>query len=150
MKLTEKQESFAQLIAGGSTQADAYRGAYDCENSSDNVIYNESIKLAKHHGITMRVKKLKEDLEIASLWSRKDSVETLSVIAKGSERDGDRVNAVKTINAMHGWDKQVIDHTSTDGTMATKEVSIKQITNTMDPMEATRVYQDMINGTSPD
>ncbi len=124
MKLTEKQESFAQLIAGGSNQSDAYREAYDCEDSSDESIHVNSCKLAKNAKVVLRVKKLKEDLEIAALWSRKDSVEVLSQIARSGEREGDKVNAVKTINSMHGWDKQVIDHTSSDQSMSPKGKSL--------------------------
>ena len=124
MKLTEKQESFAQLIAGGSTQVDAYRESYNAENMSDETVHVEACRLIKNPKITLRIKQLKEDLEIQALWSRKDSVEVLSQIARSGEREGDKVNAVKTINSMHGWDKQVIDHTSSDQSMSPKGKSL--------------------------
>ena len=48
----------------------------------------------------------------------------LSGIATGDDLDaktGDKINAVKAINQMHGWDKQTIDHTSSDGSMSPRE-----------------------------
>jgi hypothetical protein len=124
MKLTEKQESFAQLIAGGSTQADAYREAYDAENMTNDSVHQEASRVIKNLKVATRVKQLKEELEIHALWSKLDSVKVLSQIAKKGEREGDKVNAVKTINSMHGWDKQVIDHTSSDQSMSPKGKSL--------------------------
>lgn len=60
MKLTDKQEKFAQCIAKGYTQADAYREAYDCEEMKDEVIYVEACKLMNNHKISIRVDELKE------------------------------------------------------------------------------------------
>lgn len=60
MGLTDKQEKFAQGIAKGLTQADAYREAYDCEDMKDEVIYVEACKLMNNHKISIRVKELKE------------------------------------------------------------------------------------------
>jgi hypothetical protein len=124
MKLTEKQESFAQLIAGGNTQADAYREAYDAENMTNDSVHQEASRVIKNLKVATRVKQLKEELEIHALWSKLDSVKVLSQIAKKGEREGDKVNAVKTINSMHGWDKQVIDHTSSDQSMSPKGKSL--------------------------
>lgn len=124
MRLTEKQESFAQLAVSGITQADAYRESYNAENMSDEAVHVEACRLIKNPKVALRIRQLKEDLEIQALWSRKDSVEVLSQIARSGEREGDRVNAVKTINSMHGWDKQVIDHTSSDQSMSPKGKSL--------------------------
>lgn len=60
MGLTDKQEKFAQGIAKGLTQADAYREAYDCEDMKDEVIYVEACKLMNNPKISIRVKELKE------------------------------------------------------------------------------------------
>lgn len=104
MALTAKQENFAQAIASGMTQADAYRTAYDCENSSDPVILNEASLLMKSHDISMRVKELKEQVAMAAIWSRLDSVETLAEIARGVEaRANEKVAAIKELNSMHGF-----------------------------------------------
>lgn len=60
MNLTDKQEKFAQCIAKGYTQADAYREAYDCEEMVDNTVYKEACLLMNNPKITARVKELKE------------------------------------------------------------------------------------------
>jgi murein L,D-transpeptidase YcbB/YkuD len=104
MALTAKQEAFAQAVASGMTQADAYRTAYDCENSSDEVIWNNASALMKHGEVSVRVKSLKEEIACAALWSRLDSVQTLAEIARGEEaRANEKVSAIKELNAMHGF-----------------------------------------------
>jgi hypothetical protein len=104
MALTGKQEAFAQAVASGMTQADAYRGAYDCENSSDEVIWTNASTLMKHNEVSIRVAALKEAIAIAAIWTRLDSVRTLADIAvDGEARANEKVSAVKELNAMHGF-----------------------------------------------
>ena len=104
MALTAKQEAFAQAVAGGMTQADAYRSAYDCENSSEQVIHNEASLLMQNREISVRVSELKEAIAIAAIWTRLDSVQTLADIAKDAEaRANEKVSAIKELNAMHGF-----------------------------------------------
>ena len=45
-KLTHKQFAFVRAIAGGATQSDAYRQAYDCSNSTDPSVWCNASKLA--------------------------------------------------------------------------------------------------------
>ena len=104
MALTAKQEAFAQAVAGGMTQADAYRSAYDCENSSEQVIHNEASLLMQNREISVRVSELKEAIAIAAIWTRLDSVQTLADIAKDAEaRANEKVSAIKELNAMQGF-----------------------------------------------
>ena len=86
------------------TQADAYRSAYDCENSSEQVIHNEASLLMQNREISVRVSELKEAIAIAAIWTRLDSVQTLADIAKDAEaRANEKVSAIKELNAMHGF-----------------------------------------------
>lgn len=104
MALTAKQEAFAQAVAGGMTQADAYRASYDCQNSSDQVIHNEASLLMQSREVSVRVGELKDAIACASIWTRLDSVQTLAEIAQGSEaRANEKVSAIKELNAMHGF-----------------------------------------------
>ena len=48
MALTPKQEAFAQAIADGHNQSDAYRLAYDAADSSPATIWQRACGLAKH------------------------------------------------------------------------------------------------------
>ena len=104
MALTAKQEAFAQAVAGGMTQADAYRSAYDCANSNEQTIYDEASDLMRHPEVGPRVAALKEAIAIAAIWTRLDSVRTLADIAvDGEARANEKVSAVKELNAMHGF-----------------------------------------------
>lgn len=103
-KLTAQQEKFAQAIADGKTQADAYRHAYNAAKMKDETIYAMASKLAADHKVAIRVKELKSDLEEKALWTRQDSVLALRSIAKGSEAKANEiVAAIKELNAMHGF-----------------------------------------------
>lgn len=108
MALTPKQEAFAQCIANGMSQADAYRTAFEVgEDTKATTIYPEASKLMDNPNIATRVQGLKDKLAEMALWKRLDSVRVLADIAQGVDDDAkasDRVNAVKALNAMHGWD----------------------------------------------
>lgn len=106
MALTGKQEAFAQAVASGMTQADAYRSAYDAENMGGNSIGVEACRLMADPIISLRVKELKEAIAIAAIWTRLDSVQALAEIAKGEEtRANEKVSAIKELNAMHGFNE---------------------------------------------
>lgn len=104
MALTGKQEAFAQAVASGMTQADAYRSAYSAENFSDAALYEEASRVANYPEVSQRVRELKEATAIAAIWTRLDSVRTLADIAvDGEARANEKVSAVKELNAMHGF-----------------------------------------------
>lgn len=104
MTLTFKQEAFAQAIADGMTQADAYRAAYDAEGMSDGAIYVEASKLIDRPNVAQRVKELKEALSEKVLWTREMSVRALKETYETSAGSV-RVAAVKELNAMHGYNE---------------------------------------------
>jgi hypothetical protein len=54
-KLTGKQEAFAQGLASGLTNAEAYRQAYGAENMKPATVHNEACKAAQHPKISARV-----------------------------------------------------------------------------------------------
>ena len=104
MALTAKQENFAQAVAGGMTQADAYRSAYDAVGMQNESLYVEASRVAADPNVSLRIKDLKEAIACAALWTRLDSVQTLSEIAKGAEaRANEKVAAIKELNSMHGF-----------------------------------------------
>ena len=60
-KLTSKQEEFAQMIASGSNQSDAYRKAYPPSKKwSNKSIWEASSKLMSNHKVVSRVDELRE------------------------------------------------------------------------------------------
>lgn len=104
MTLTSKQEAFAQAVSSGMTQADAYRSAYDCENSKEQTIYDEASDLMRHPEVSPRVESLKAELAAKALWTREQSVTVLKgVIVEGDSKAGDKISAVKVLNDMQGF-----------------------------------------------
>ncbi len=104
MKLTAKQEAFAQSIAGGMNQSDAYRSAYSAFAMKPATVQNNAYKLLKNNEILTRVKSLQSALANKALWTREDSVVGLRSIAVDSgSKAGEITAAIKELNAMHGF-----------------------------------------------
>lgn len=104
MSLTAKQEAFAQAVASGMTQADAYRSAYDFGEMLDKTIVEEASRIAADRNVSARVTELKDALAEMAIWTRRDSLEALSEIASGAEaRANEKVSAIKELNAMQGF-----------------------------------------------
>lgn len=102
MKLTAQQEKFCQCIADGMTQADAYRASYKAGKMTDEAIYVKASELASNGKVAVRLKELKDALASKQLWTREQSVAQL-VKELGGDRASDRINAVKELNNMHGF-----------------------------------------------
>lgn len=116
--LTPKQERFAHLYVELGTAAEAYRRAYESEGKPE-TCQREGHVVLNNPKVAARVDELRERMAELAIWKRIDSLRTLADIAAREEaQDKDKVAAVKAINSMHGWDKQTIDHTSSDGTMS--------------------------------
>lgn len=106
MKLTAKQEAFAQAVASGLTQSDAYRKAYAAHRMTDKSVHESASRLMRDVKVASRIDALKGKLEEKALWSREKSVAVLAEIAAGIEsRAGEKVAAVKELNAMHGFNE---------------------------------------------
>lgn len=107
MKLTAKQEAFAQAIADGMTQADAYRAAFAVKpTTKPQSIWDSASKVMANPEVAHRVAELKEKLENKALWSREMSVHALVQaykVAKEQTSATGMTGAVKELNAMHGF-----------------------------------------------
>ena len=58
--LTPKQSVFADLIAGGLNQAQAYRVAYNAQNMNSNTVKVEAHRLSRHPKIVWAVARLRK------------------------------------------------------------------------------------------
>lgn len=104
MALTPKQEKFAQEVASGKSQADAYRAAFNCSKSKPSTVQSHASRLMADGKVSTRVDELKAQLSEKALWTREDSVRILSDIAKDEEASRkDRTGAIKVLNEMHGF-----------------------------------------------
>lgn len=108
VKLTAKQEAFAQAIADGLGQADAYRFAYNAENMKDESVYPQASKLMKNPKVATRVGELKAQVADKQLWTREMSVKGLISayrIALEAKTSTGMTAAVKELNIMHGYNE---------------------------------------------
>lgn len=56
--LTLKQEAFAQALADGKTNSEAYRGAYNCDDMAQSTIHEHACRLAASDKIRARTEEL--------------------------------------------------------------------------------------------
>ena len=104
MALTAKQEAFAQAVAGGMNQSDAYRASYDASKTKPEVVSVKASQLMADGKVSVRVSELKAELAAKRLWTREDSVTELAEIARGAEsKPAEKVAAIKELNVMHGF-----------------------------------------------
>ena len=61
--LTAKQENFVELLTQGTSQASAYRGAYETQNMSDKTVWEEASRLRRHPKVSSRILELEEEKE---------------------------------------------------------------------------------------
>ena len=107
-KLTAKQEAFAQGIADGLGQADAYRMAYDADGMKDSTIYSKASVLMSDGKVAARVAELKAQVAEKQLWTREMSVKGLMSayrIALEAKASAGMTAAVKELNVMHGYNE---------------------------------------------
>jgi phage terminase small subunit len=123
IKLTAKQEAFAQAIADGLGQADAYRMAYDAEGMADSTIYPKASRMLNEGKIRARVDELKAMVVEKQLWTREMSVKGLIQayrIAQDAKTSTGMTAAVKELNVMHGFNEPT--KLSITGNMVTRIV----------------------------
>lgn len=118
--ITAKQEAFAQAIADGMTQADAYRHAYDVgADTKPETIWSKASELMADGKVSGRVKELKEQLSAKQLWTREKSVAALEralTMAEDNAKPTEVTAVIKELNAMHGFNApSKIAFTDTDG-----------------------------------
>jgi hypothetical protein len=106
VKLTAKQEAFAQAIADGMGQADAYRSAYDAQAMKDSTVYPKASRMMNEGKIRARIDELRSQVAQKQLWSREMSVKGLVAayrVANDGKNSTGMTGAIKELNAMHGF-----------------------------------------------
>lgn len=107
--MTPKQENFAQAIADGMSQADAYRRAFDVKpTTKPETVQQMASRLMADHKVFARVAELKAQLSAKALWTREMSVKALVKayrVAEQSSNSSGMTGAVKELNAMHGFNE---------------------------------------------
>lgn len=125
MPLTPKREKFAQCIADGMSQADAYRASYNVKpNTKPESVHQLASALMANINISSRVAELRAEIAKKHLWTREMSVKAL-VSAFKEGNPSVKVAAVKELNAMHGFNApQKVDVLNSDGSFAPTVIKI--------------------------
>ena len=101
--LTPKQELFAQKIAEGMSQADAYRSAYSCKNMSDNAIYREASLLVENPKVAQRLREIRDINARPSIMTAQKRKEWLTEVVNDPKIDiRVRLQASDQLNRMEG------------------------------------------------
>lgn len=101
--LTPKQELFAQKIAEGMSQADAYRSAYSCKSMSDNAIYREASLLVENPKVAQRLREIRDINARPSIMSAQKRKEWLTEVINDTDVDiNARLKASDQLNRMEG------------------------------------------------
>ena len=123
--LTPKQEKFAQCVADGMSQADAYRIAFNVKQTTKpETAQANASRLMANSTISARVAELREKLTQKALWTREMSVAALLEAYQEGNASA-KVAAVKELNAMHGFNAaQKVDLTNSDGSLKPSVIQI--------------------------
>lgn len=125
--LTPKQESFCQKYIELGNASEAYRQSYDAEDMNSNVIHTKASELLKNGKVTVRIEqlrkahKMRHNINIDVLLLE---LEEARQAALGAENPQSSAAVAATMGKAKilGLDKQVIDHTSSDGSMSPQAV----------------------------
>lgn len=102
--MTPAQEAFAQLVAAGKSQSEAYRTAYPkSARWAESAVWTAASRLMASAKVSPRVEQIRAELADRGLWTREQSVRALVSVAMDGERDADRIKAVCELNKMHGY-----------------------------------------------
>lgn len=123
IKLTVKQEAFCQNYLELGNASEAYRQAYDAEDMNSNVVNTKASELLKNGKITVRLEqlrkehKLRHNINIDVLLLELEEARIAALTAENPQSSA-AVGATMGKAKLLGLDKQVIDHTSSDGSMS--------------------------------
>lgn len=102
--MTPKQEAFAIAVSSGMTQADAYRSVYNVRaNTKQESIHQAASTVMANINVSSRVDELKRQLADKELWTREDSIRAMIQVIEEPDNQGCKINAVKVINDMQGF-----------------------------------------------
>lgn len=113
MGLTPKQEAFCLAYIETGNASEAYRRSYDVSKMKPASINRKAKELMDNGRIAARISELQTVITEETIWRKVDSINTLASIAKGLDegvRPTDKVNAVKALNSMFGWDKNTTEN----------------------------------------
>lgn len=127
MSLTPKQENFCLAYLETGNASEAYRRAYDASGMSDTSINRKAKELVDNGKIAARLSELREPILKRHAITVDDllaELEEARRLALETEAPAPAVSATMGKAKLLGLDKQVIDHTSSDGSLGPTTIRI--------------------------
>ncbi len=128
--LTAKQEQFALSIAEGTTQADAYRQAYDASGMKDGTVWSEAARLMRRPHVTARVAELRAEAEAVRqglLLSREEAIlARLEHEALTAKTDAARIRALELLGRNVGMFVERVEVEQVERSVEVIERDIRQ------------------------
>ena len=130
MKLTPKQEKFAQLYVELGNASEAYRQSYNASKMKNETIAVAASNLLTNHNVTIRVQEIREELSKAAQIGLKELLAELeearqAALTCDTPQSSAAVAASMGKAKLLGLDKQIIDHKSSDGSMTPKSFTLE-------------------------
>ncbi len=119
MKLTIKQEKFCNLYIELGNASEAYRQSYNCEKMKPESVNIKAFELLNNGKITLRIEELRSELAKRHDITKDTLIielEEARQMAKDTAKAASMVSATMGKARILGLDKQVIEHTGTNGT----------------------------------
>lgn len=128
--LTIKQEAFCQAYIETGNASEAYRTAYAADKMKPESVNRKAKELLDNGKIAARVAELQGDIKqrhnvtVDSLLAELEEARQKALSAETPQSSA-AVAATMGKAKLVGLDKQIVDHTSSDGTMTTKPTVIQ-------------------------
>jgi carbonic anhydrase len=129
IELDPRREAFAQGVASGLSQAEAYRRANPRSLKwKPSTVHAKGSETAAEEKVSRRIAELRRQTSAAIQWTREDSLRVLSEIAQGEAANRDKVAAVKELNTMGGFNEPArLDLTNSDGSLTPQMIVIQGV-----------------------
>lgn len=113
--ITSQQEAFAQAVASGKNQSDAYRSAYPKSAKwKPEAVWAQASRLMADGKVSARASAIRKELAAKGIWTKEQSVLALMGVITSPDKKTDIVAAVKELNSMHGFNApEKVEHSGT-------------------------------------
>ena len=125
MTLTAKQEAFAQAVASGKSQADAYRAAYDASRSKPESVHSRASSLMADVKVASRVAELRAPAAQAAQVTLEGHLTRLETLSKAAETAGQYSAAIAAEIARGKHSGIVVDKLEHSGSIGLAPLTIK-------------------------
>jgi hypothetical protein len=122
--VTAKEEAFCRAVAGGASQAEAFRRSHDAADMNQDTLWRQAVRVAARDRVRTRIDQLVREGEGNALHDRAKAkawaLQRLQHEAETAETDGARVGAISLIMRHHALltDRQEVETADTRDSVA--------------------------------